>query len=1029
MNEINEFKPVPRPAFQDIPFDPTGFPESVEEFERNYEKKHPNDSAIAHNIYHIVAEDLDGNIVDEAFGLNIMTDYGFSQKHTMTDSYYSALSGLYLGDGEWSGDLDPASKVLVHPISSTSANMTYTGYSHNLTKWIPEKESNLVRFKLCEGYFDYTVWSEDHTVTEIGIAYRNGDINNLVFHAAVYDAQGERTTFVKKVNQKLTITVWGRIMVPIVKIVNSSWDRGIPCVINSNSFCQLYYGNYWRVLTANFYPFDWHDGEWYSAWYVRNYDTGSITDHVYNASGTCGMNIFIDGRYQYVSDILFNSSWSSGRACQYDTYYIFATKLKMAEPIPFETDKYRLGGYNSGSTSGTYCRRNRDTARDPNGQLPMTDIHVTSLSMYNGQTDDFDIDVPIYEPYPYVEHGIFLLRLRVREYNYITFLNRYEWYTVYINESQEFPIKSISNASRTFYVTDAYWDSSTWEIVPNNSSISREQGSKRYFIMFEDSFPWRSDDWNYGYYGGEYYTRNVSRYDWTLPRIDVNNRISEDTMDFGRPTNNSYNYYSRIYAESYYSGKYVKNETIGYIAGDGFIMYPDDFSLDTPQTNILGNYSWNNYSKSANFSGYNHRYPMGGIDLPAVPSGYNNDGTHPGMIWNTTRGTHIANCGYNSWSRGVRVYTPSSDPTEAPSYENFTFDAAWSDVPAMTDTQNGYVVFSYVSGANNANCTYVVEYDVEGVAPNMYKVEGYHHGWAIDLTNYFVAIDASVTDHLHMVVYDMANRTIHAEFDLPEGYTFQGGAGWKDYVYIRVDQSGAKSTFLYYINSGIYENTPLNIPQMRLDTTSYYAHIQRSVPANGNIESCMVLLASDRDIDNENHVFFKESDPTHSVQLIRNERCETSNYIRWQKAWLGYSSDNKQLILTYAGRRNIALDLGWCLKHGTVSTHLTWGDLYDESSNTYTPIYYKGYIYCMQLYRYEYYDEKHRFRHRYWRQPVQQWLNLKIVGTTYTPNSMMNPVRIQGNFATWLYQDTNRGTDVAPEPYVPPQEEEEDPPL
>ena len=345
MNEINEFKPVPRPAFQDIPFDPTGFPESVEEFERNYEKKHPNDSAIAHNVYHIVAEDLDGNIVDEAFGLNIMTDYGFSQKHTMTDSYYSALSGLYLGDGEWSGDLDPASKVLVHPISSTSANMTYTGYSHNLTKWIPEKESNLVRFKLCEGYFDYTVWSEDHTVTEIGIAYRNGDINNLVFHAAVYDAQGERTTFVKKVNQKLTITVWGRIMVPIVKIVNSSWDRGIPCVINSNSFCQLYYGNYWRVLTANFYPFDWHDSDWYGAWYVRNYDTGSITDHVYNASGTCGMNIFIDGRYQYVSDILFNSRWSSGRGCQYDTYYIFATKLKMAEPIPFETDKYRLGGY------------------------------------------------------------------------------------------------------------------------------------------------------------------------------------------------------------------------------------------------------------------------------------------------------------------------------------------------------------------------------------------------------------------------------------------------------------------------------------------------------------------------------------------------------------------------------------------------------------------------------------------------------------------------------------------------------------
>jgi hypothetical protein len=76
------------------------------------------------------------------------------------------------------------------------------------------------------------------------------------------------------------------------------------------------------------------------------------------------------------------------------------------------------------------------------------------------------------------------------------------------------------------------------------------------------------------------------------------------------------------------------------------------------------------------------------------------------------------------------------------------------------------------------------------------------------------------------------------------------------------------------------------------------------------------------------------------------------------------------------------------------------------------------------MYYKEYWDGQWRFRNRYWRSPIQNWLNMKLVGTTYTPNSMMNPVRIQGNFATWLYQDTNRGVDVAPEPYVPPQEDD-----
>ena len=58
--------------------------------------------------------------------------------------------------------------------------------------------------------------------------------------------------------------------------------------------------------------------------------------------------------------------------------------------------------------------------------------------------------------------------------------------------------------------------------------------------------------------------------------------------------------------------------------------------------------------------------------------------------------------------------------------------------------------------------------------------------------------------------------------------------------------------------------------------------------------------------------------------------------------------------------------------------------------------------------------------HEMFRWPYQIWMDMCIEGTTYTPNSLMNPVRIQGNIATVNYQSTNRGVDT-PEPYVPPE--------
>lgn len=985
-------------------------PDKVKQFEMNYIKNHPGSKTCPHNIYHIISEDRNGNIVNESFGINLLTDLGFSKMYTVNGS---ADYSIYVGNGVFD-TLDHTSSELVSPISATAAIQTKSSASNVHTKYISDLYSNEVVFYLCAGYYDYTVWDEDKTVTEIGVTSRTTNNKYLSFHAAVYDEEGHKSSFVKRVNEKLTINVYAKAYIPIEKIVNNSWAQGIQCVINSRAMFQQYPGNTWDKVYTHYISYDREHYEGHN-FYIFRYDSGTITDNVYTSNQKDDLNFLLSGIHDYVSEIFistyYDRTWSgSAKSDMHDTYFIFLKRLKSENPIPFRKEFYRVQSYNSSSLMYTYGYNSRNYEKDRFGQLPMTNIHISSLRMYNGQTDEWDIDVPFLEPISYLDTSFGHLRYSVRENNWISFRNDYLNYRVFINEAPEYPIKQIENCNnRVFYVSDKYWDSTTWEIIPDVNNISRELGSKRFFIMFENYFENTGDAIWVTPYGSDNYTRHVLRYDYedNAPKLNLNNGSDDDYVYFGTRT-------KPLYSDREYSGKCVQNDELGYIAQDGFLTYPDSVNPNPS----LPNFSEGTYS--GNISGIPYIHAIGGIELPdnvITLSGSGYDGTYPGLIWNTTRGTHIANCGYNSRLKGVRVYTITNDPTVEPTYVNFTYDQPFSSMPGMSHSDNGYLVAGWIEGANNTNCTYVIEYDVEGVTPNMYKVEGYHHAFVIDLTNLFVAIDASVTDHLHMVVYDMKNREIYREFDLPEGYTFQGIAGWGDIIYVRVLKNNVYSTFVYRIQSEMIEETILNISMMRWDVSSWYSHVQRAVPRNENIESCMVLLASDRDPENEYHLVFKESDPLNPIEIIRRENYETSSYINWQKAQLRYVNDGKQLLLTYTGRRCISVDLSWVLNHGTINTHISWGDRYYEGASGQAPIYHNGYIYTMIL-SYTYNKTTYcRFR----RHPYQLWMDLCIEGSTYTPNTLMNPCRLEGeNVVNINFQVTNIGVDE-PDPYVPPE--------
>jgi hypothetical protein len=987
-------------------------PDKVKQFEMNYIKNHPGSKTCPHNIYHIISEDRNGNIVNESFGINLLTDLGFSKMYTVNIDYTDRIYRIYVGNGVFD-TLDHTSSELVSPISATSAIQTKSSASAVHTKYISDLYSNEVVFYLCAGYYDYTVWDEDKTVTEIGVTLGTTNNKYLSFHAAVYDEEGHKSSFVKRVNEKLTINVYAKAYIPIEKIVNNSWNQGISCVINSSTMFQQYPSDIWdlayiRYISYDRDVFEEHDN------YVRRANSGTITDNVYTVNQPDNLSFLLSDIHAYVSEIFVStrvdqsSAYISYNMC--NSYFIFLKRLKSENPIPFRKEFYKVQSYNSSSLMYTYGYNSRDYAKDRFGQLPMTNIHISSLRMYNGQTDEWDIDVPYLEPISYLDTSFGHLRYSVRENNWISFRNDYLDYRVFINEAPEYPIKQIENSNnRVFYVSDKYWDSTTWQIIPDVNNISRELGSKRFFMMFENSFDESSDDIWITPYGRGAYTRHVLRYDYedNAPKLNLNNGSDEDYVDFGTRTR-------YLYSDYEYSGKCVQNDELGYIAQDGFLIYPDSVNPNPS----LPNFSEGTYS--GNISGIPYIHAIGGIELPdnvIQLSGSGYDGTKPGLIWNTTRGTHIANCGCNSLLKGVRVYTITNDPTVEPTYIDFTYDTPFSVMPGMSHSDNGYLVAGWLEGANNTNCTYVIEYDVEGVTPNMYKVEGYHHAFAIDLTNLFVAIDASVTDHLHMVIYDMRNREIYREFDLPEGYTFQGIAGWGDIIYVRVLKNDVYSTFVYRIQSEMIEETILNISMMIWDKDSWESHVQRAVPGNGNIESCMVLLASYRNPYAEYHLVFKESDPLNPIEIIRRENYETSSYINWQKAQLRYVNGGKQLLLTYTGKRGISIDLSWVLNHGTITTHTSWGDIYYNGSASDSPIYHNGYIYTLLMHK----RYGNTFYCRFRRHPYQLWMDLCIEGSTYTPNALMNPCRLEGeNIININYQVTNIGVNE-PDPYVPPE--------
>ena len=950
--------------------------EKLDKFEKNWSKKNPDKvPGYCHNKYYIVSEDRDGNITNEAFAMNCMTDYAMNSVFVQEQSLYSQK--LYIGQGTNIPTPDSASMTSFIPNGtaySSSVKREYQG-----CRFYRDTGLLVSNWLIITGYYDYTQFDENKTVTEIGIGENT---TSLLLHARVYDEQGDPSSFVKKMNEKLTVYVYSTFSCKIADIFNRNIAKGIISVFNPATFLK-FDSNSDGVSKLSMIMLPDHNGR-YRSWLSRNVYNGTdfsrdFTNNIATSTRASNFidapdNGFFDGKYTYISEMYIGTHFDTER---YQDYYfggnvLMLQPMSLSSPEKIECENLFTDNYNTTNFTKIFGHGTDNRNYRIDGHIPAIDFDISGTGagvwMYNCQTKDWDIAETFVNAKNTKYTGEYIQWSIIMRKQYIDFYNEQRDYRVYINTRPDVPITAMELSGSVVYATDTYWDPQSWVQISNLSSIDLALQTKRFYIILGDGKIPYSSNYPIGQYGENFYRFRTQRAQPAVHSITPTNPYSY--CDYGEDTTNDHNTRTT---------KAVAGDTYGYIAMEGWIIYPD---TNDPNGGT-------NTDASATDNHFWYRYPIKSLNDERINSRF---------IWNTSDGNIVVTQGESGWVNGFRVFTVNIDPTIAPTYQDFLFTdiggEAWNSSssyrPHWSESGTGFVAMSYISGDKNVNKTYVVDMygGQNNDTPEMYCIDGYKCANIVGSTNYICGINTSILDHLSLDVIDMKTKQVVRTIDIPSGYDFAGMAGFDNFIYIRTSFSGAITTYLYRIDVDELTATDLDYTQMIIDGSSYYRHIQLSAPSNGNCESCMVMLANDR-TKYEYSILFKSSDPTRPIRLIddgtNTDTCRSSMFGN-----IKYVNNNKQLVMSFVTQRCLVADIGRIIDKGTQPNSQTVKYQYprDDDRSRYTLCIYKGRVMFITPHIK---IRNYTVRTRLESYPLESWIPHKIVGYTNTINTYNNP--------------------------------------
>lgn len=592
--------------------------QKLHDFIDKYKLENKCDGSIfnGHNIYLIRSEDRDGNITGEAFALNVTKDNYFYGEFDAGSAASTSTSGyattIFIGDGEYdvNEDVDPATTTFRHTTysgSATISNVKITKLNNSTVYWDNDNQWLYVDSFIISGYYDYNLSgiTTDMNITEIGIGTSSGgSINNLALHALVYDTSGQRTTFVKHINEKVTISVYLRVYYKPGYIENKMFNNGIEFAFNPWAFIGFgwTYTTGWDTTHVNNTAGYAHGGYISSPRYNHNYarsyyEASSLGTqligqrYLFNGpsadttnkiisfqSSWTGMNLLIEAANRYVDKIAISagSNYYDGSSPSiYFTNQIGLSKeIFMDNPEELTTSWAHTRSIDSGSLVSCFGTNENSTV-DVRGLLPVTNMTVTSVKAYNGLTHEYDIDMPITNGTNDYNLSAMFLYTWAGMYMYAPYMENglvkhgRQMVRIYCNVHTDYPITAITNWSSQIWCSDKYWDTTSWQVITNNNSLTTDEGTKRYYMMFGGSYTG-----DYGLPNSTYHPINVRRAGYTEPSITIDPAVR--TADDIDPPDTTTEYTSVWYLNGYYRNPryFISNDTMGYIWMNNHIWYP-----------------------------------------------------------------------------------------------------------------------------------------------------------------------------------------------------------------------------------------------------------------------------------------------------------------------------------------------------------------------------------------------------------------------------------------------------------------------
>lgn len=403
------------------------------------------------NLYIIQKIDENNNIVDEYYGENLMTDYGMTQYFISNVTFPTTI---YIGNG--TGSFNSSTSALLSPITtvgSTLSNSTksfsYPMYFDNVSGLI----TCITKYMGC--YFDYTISgvSSDISITEYGIG---SAYNSLWTHSWVYDVTGAKTNITKKTSERLSITVY-MCMSYYDALIDDNYDNGIYTMITSME----------------------------SFFNSKLYETSCGTFKCNNKSNRTKTNVSSTminnsiSRYTTLSDFqIYNDGTSAGGYI--DGFFQMAPGFEIIERQTL-TEPENVSTIVNASTTPT-DNLFLSTPFGVESYASFTQLNTTSVSLFNYQTGDWD-NAETFESDSNVWYNEYsmtsYMSLPILHTNNDTIVTMY----LHCNMNTIDPIIALDNEPlETIYVTDKYWDMSTWVLLTDYKNIPTELQTKRYWI-------------------------------------------------------------------------------------------------------------------------------------------------------------------------------------------------------------------------------------------------------------------------------------------------------------------------------------------------------------------------------------------------------------------------------------------------------------------------------------------------------------------------------------------------------------------